>query len=154
VDLRITSDVAKLDAELKKLGYYSPKIANKILRAVVNKAKARVKRMVYRHLNKGTGELKKRITTSVRGEWARIKSTPPYIAQTLEYGKTILPVKRKYLTFKDKEGKWIRTKKVVIKPHPYFFDEIQAFLASTEYQEVLDKTLAKEIQRLWEKQTS
>lgn len=152
MDLRITSDVKKLDDELKKLGYYSPKLANKILRAVVSKAKARVKRQVYRTLKKGEGTLKRRITSSVNGEWARIKSNPPYIAQTLEYGKTILPVKKKYLTFKNKKGEWIRAKQVVIKPHPYFFNEIEAFLASTEYQQVLDKTLQKEIERLWEKQ--
>jgi len=155
VELVITNDLDKLEARLKELGWYTPKLAGKILRAVSGKMKARIRRYVYKHVKKDTGTLREKIYSTVKDAngFSRVGviSKYQYISQTLEYGKTILAKRHKYLTFQDKQGNWTKTKKVTVPAHPFFFNEVDAFLRSPEYQNTLDKTLDKEITRLWSK---
>ena len=115
--LEFQDEVSK---KLEKLAKRSPQAFMRVLDGIALETKtyviARQRNQFVSHartLEKGTRYKRKMVSNSVK-----LQMRPRY--QVLEYGATIVPVNKKALHFITKDGTEVFTKKVLIKPRPYF----------------------------------
>jgi phage gpG-like protein len=145
--LDIRADITEVHEALKQVDINLKHINKKILTALTIKMKNAVSKKIYTVLKKKDGQLKKSIYKWSKSDTAAsVGSMMQRIAQTHEYGKKILPKKKKYLSFKV-DDVWIRTKEVNIPARPFFFATVDTFIGSSEFQATIEKTLDKALKK-------
>jgi len=158
MNLDIRADIREVHEALKEVEISFRKVHKKILTALTIQMRNRVTKQIYKSVKKDTGELRASIY-----KWSKsdrtgvVGSTRQYYAQTIEYGKRIVPRKNarvvgkktmlRYLTFKDKEGNWHKVREVNVRPHPFFFNPIENFVNSPDFEKTIDKVCAKILQK-------
>jgi len=148
--LDIRADIREVHEALKDVDVKMRKIHKKILTALTIQMRNKIAKQVYsKGLKKDEGDLKKSIY-----KWSKsdrtgvVGSSKQYIAQTHEWGKTIVPRKvasmvgsklvTRYLWFKAKDGNWVKTKESKVPARPFFFSTAQAFIDSPDFTKAID----------------
>lgn len=136
-------------------------ITKKVLRTIGSKGTVAVRRRMNSVLRKRTGALRKALRSyvprdenknfAVIGFKKQGKGTGVYAgtkAFVNEYGATILPKKRKTLSFN--AGGGFRTSDAVIIPaRPFFNPAIQSYFGSGAYLDDVSEMVDKEMKKIW-----
>lgn len=147
MNLDIRANIHEAHEALKGMDKQLRGINKKILTSLTIKIKNRVTKNLYSHVEKQDGYMKKTIY-----KWSKSQSfgvvglAHQGLAQTLEYGKHIVPKKKKYLTFKVGDA-WVKTKEVNVPAHPFFFAEVDAYVSSPEFVNAIDAVVMKAFKR-------
>lgn len=154
VSLDIRADIKSVHEALKEVDISFRKVHKRILSALTIQMRNRVTKQIYKSVKKDTGELKASIYKWSKSDRTGVVSTrKQYIAQTLEFGKRIVPRKNarivgkktvlRYLTFKGKDGVWHKVREVNIRPHPFFFSPIEQYVNSPEFEKTINAVCEK-----------
>jgi len=154
----MAADFTEVLKSLNEMGLRrnSERITKKILRTLGQRGQTQAKKSYRGKVGKRTGELYKSIKYGVnrKGTFGYIgpRGAKQFMkAAVLEKGWTISAKGGGFLRFKIGD-KWITKKQVEIKPRDWFFKAVDGWFNSPESRLVLESTLQKEIQKIWEKQ--
>jgi hypothetical protein len=159
----IKSDIADAKEGLEALGLEIKNINRKILRTLTTRAKTKVRTSYRQNLNTKSGVMIGSAYSSAKNNVAGWVGLGSPLAMVQETGKTI-NAKGKYMrifigkTIKTAwgkgygDGKWLTVKSVSIPARPFFYPAMEEFAGSAEYMAIIEKVLAREIKRAWEKQ--
>lgn len=151
-EVNIKEGVNTVDNDLKNLGVFIKDLTKKILLGIGsemikvvkknNTYSKGVNKALYRIYDKENHYVK----VSVSGSKKRGGYINKIKANVIESGATKVPKKGNYLAFKTKEGNWIRTKKAVIKPKPFFQASYESVIARVDslIQTIANKLFNKE----------
>lgn len=159
VDVR--TDFHKVHYTLEVAGLEIGKIQKKILTGVGTKAKNAAKRAYGATLQKRTGRLHDSLIRVVSKSGEKVSVYSPAARNTqsranrygfiLASGARILPKAGKVLTFKV-DGRWVRSHGVTVPARDWIAPAIQAYLNSPTYSNDINRTLDKEIKKIFEKE--
>ncbi|MCF0237026.1 MAG: hypothetical protein HUK24_00385 [Sphaerochaetaceae bacterium] len=156
----VEADISEPLNMLEQMGAKKKTIMRRMLSQIGTAAKNEGKK-AYRSsgLKKGTGALYKSIQKKVMKNGSAVLIKPSarkdgsvLYGYALAKGATITAKNGDYLAFQ-KDGKWIRTKSVTIKPHDYISGPIGRWLKSTQFKAKVDSIVESEIRKL-EKENS
>lgn len=151
--LDIRADIREVHEALKDVEVRFRTVHKKILSALTIQMRNKIAKQVYsKGLKKDDGTLKSSIYRwSKSDRTGVVGSSKQYIAQTHEWGKTIVPRKNasmvgkklvtRYLWFKAKDGNWVKTKESRVPARPFFFATAQAFIDSPDFNKAIEKVV-------------
>jgi hypothetical protein len=176
--MEIQADIADVHKALEGLGLEIKNINKKILQTLTTRARTKVRASIKQNLNvKGGGKdgvLTRVYKSAKTGAYGVVGvGWAPFMVHELgatinakdgasgaKYGRanksgfrTFYGFKKMstgYLTFQV-DGKWLKCKSVKIPARPSFYPAVEAFAGSTEYIDIIERVLAREVKKAWEK---
>lgn len=108
-------------------------------RAILARATASIQASAINNAPYDTGTLRRSISQDIRQDYGKVGSNMPY-ARIQEYGGTIVPKRAKFLAWQ-KNGRWYRAKKVILKARPYLIPAFEK--TKRELGGIIDRELEK-----------
>ncbi len=138
-----------IKSQIKALEGNAEKVEKKILKSVATILRNKL-RKAFKKIFSVNNETDKDILGVSKKKhiaFVGIAGRKQYKYKPHEYGKEIKPKKKKFLSFKNKEGTFIRVKSVNIQRQPFFFETVERY----DYKKDVEKILQREVKKLWNK---